>query len=102
MSWLTQIVRNIGLGGVLDAIEAAEKAPSAATISTAIGAAVAAAPNLAADAPVAVTDLGTMVGQTVIGAATKINPALGSVAATAVPGILSAVEAAVEAELAKL
>ena len=102
MSWLTQIARNIGLGGVLDDIEAAEKAPSAATIGAAIGSIIAAAPNLPADAPVALADLGTMVGQTVIGAAARINPDLGQVSATVVPGLLAAVEAAVAAELGKL
>jgi hypothetical protein len=102
MSWLTQIARNIGLGGVLDAIDAAEKQPSAASIGAALGSIIQAAPNLPADAPVAVADLGSMVSQTVVGAAAKVNPALGGVAATLVPGILNAVETAVMAELQKL
>ena len=44
MSWLTQILRNVGLGSVLDDIEAAEKNPTAATIGKAIEGAAAAAP----------------------------------------------------------
>ena len=99
MSWLTQILRNIGGGPILDAIEAAETHPSAATIGAAITTTLAGAPGLTAQAPVAIADLGTLVGQTAVAAVTRFNPALGMVAAEAVPGILDAVEAAINAHL---
>jgi hypothetical protein len=99
MSWLTKILRNVGLSGPLDAIEAAEAKPSAQTIGAAVVSVASSVPGAVGDAPVALADLGTLVGQTVIGAAQRVNPALGTIAAAAVPGILTTVEDAVLAAL---
>jgi hypothetical protein len=99
MSWLTQILRSIGGGPILDAVEAAEAHPTAANIGTAITTTLAGVPGVASHATVAVADLGAMVSQTTVAAITGFNPALGMVAAEAVPGILAVVEAAINAHL---
>lgn len=92
MSWLTVVLRGIGGGPILDAIEAAEAKPSAATIGAAITTTLQTAPTVVENAPMAIVDLGTLVGQTVIGAAQKLNPGLGAVAANIVPSLLQDIE----------
>jgi hypothetical protein len=97
MSWFTVFARTVGLGGVLDAVEAAEKIPSPATISSAVTSVVTAIP---AAANIAITDVGTMVGAVVVGAATKLNPAAGKIAANIVAPMLAEMEQVAEKWLA--
>jgi hypothetical protein len=97
MSWLTVFARHAGLGGLLDAIEGAEKNPSPATIAGAVGSIVSAAPSAA---NLAINEVGALAGQVVVGAATRLNPALGTVTAAVVGPLLSELEAVAEKWLA--
>ncbi|HEY2178082.1 MAG TPA: hypothetical protein VGH15_05820 [Caulobacteraceae bacterium] len=99
MSWLTVFLRKANLGGVLDAIEAAEKDPNPTTIATAVGAATAAIP---AAPDLAITAVGSMVGDLLVEAATKVNPEAGQIASAYVPGLLQRLETVLEAELANI
>ena len=103
MSWLTQILRDVGLGNVLNAIEMAEKMPSAANIGTAITTAVAAAPTAIGEGAPATTllidDVGTAAGKVVAQAAAKVSPEATVIQAAVVPGLLAAIEQAAEAFL---
>lgn len=97
MSWITVFARHAGLGGLLDAIEGAEKTPSPATIAGAVGSIVTAAPQVA---HVAIGEVGALAGQVVVGAATRLNPTLGTVTAEVVGPLLSELESVAEKWLA--
>ena len=100
MSWVTHFARLVGLGGVVDAIEAAEKGPSPETIGGVVAAATQINPSVVT--AVAISDLGTAAGNVV---AQDVAKTLGADAATveasvAAP-ILHDVEQAALAALAK-
>ncbi len=99
MSWLTQFMRGIGLGSVLDTIEAAEKSPTPQTIAAAVSSgvgAIATAPDVAIEA------LGTMAGNLVVETANRVLPGTGTLAAPVVSGFMQKLEALAETELSAL
>lgn len=99
MSWFTVALRHAGLGGVLDAIEGAEKAPSPANIVAAGEAIVTAAPHMATVAPEVV---GQMAGDTVAAALNKFAPGAEPVAMQTLAPFLSDLESLATAFLEKV
>ncbi|HEY2178830.1 MAG TPA: hypothetical protein VGH15_09640 [Caulobacteraceae bacterium] len=91
MSWLTQFVREIGFGGALDHIEAAEKAPSPATIAGAV-IATAGAAGAPVNPTVAAASASSIINAGVTDTVARLLPGEAAIAAAVLPPLLGELE----------